>query len=105
VADAVVDRLEVVEVEDDQREAAVVAVRAADLAGEHLVEVAPVVEPGEGVEVGKPAVAAALLLRARQRSRQPMQAYEHGAREDDQRQAGGEKKGVCFHVLSIGLKP
>ena len=53
VPDPVVDRLEVVEVEDDQREAAVVAVRARDLARERLVEVAPVVEARERVEVGQ----------------------------------------------------
>src|SRR5919204_4884198 len=40
MADPVVDRLEVVEVEHDQREATAVAVRARDLAGERLVEVA-----------------------------------------------------------------
>ena len=51
--DAVVDRLEVVEVEDDEREAAVVAVRAGDLAGEGLVEVAPVVQARQRVEVGE----------------------------------------------------
>src|SRR6266536_6215186 len=53
VPDAVVDRLEVVEVEDDEGEVAVVAVRAGDLAGERVVEVAPVVQAGERVEVGE----------------------------------------------------
>ena len=53
VPDLVVDRLEVVEVEDDQRQVAVVAVRAGDLARERLVEVAAVVQPGERVEVGQ----------------------------------------------------
>ena len=52
VADAVVDRLEVVEVEDDQREPAVVALGARDLARERLVEVAAVVQAGQRVEVG-----------------------------------------------------
>ena len=53
VADAVVDRLEVVEVEDDQREVPVVAVRAGDLARKGLVEVAAVVQAGQRVEVGE----------------------------------------------------
>ena len=53
MADAVVDRLEVVEVEDDQREAPVVALGAGDLARERLVEVAAVVQPGQRVEVGE----------------------------------------------------
>ena len=52
VADPVVDRLEVVEVEDDQREAPVVALGARGLAREGLVEVAAVVQPGERVEIG-----------------------------------------------------
>src|SRR5439155_13445836 len=51
VADLVVDRLEVVEVEDDEREVAVVPVGARDLPGEGLVEVPPVVEARERVEV------------------------------------------------------
>src|SRR5207237_1344981 len=51
--DPVVDRLEVVEVEDDQRELSVVAVRTGDLATECLVEVAPVVESGQGVEISE----------------------------------------------------
>ena len=53
MADPVVDRLEVVEVEDDEREAAAVALRARDLAGQRLVEVAPVVQAGERVEIGE----------------------------------------------------
>ncbi len=53
VADAVVDRLEVVEVEDHERQVPLVAVRARNLAREGLVEVAPVVEAGERVEVGE----------------------------------------------------
>ena len=53
VADAVVDRLEVVEVEDDERQAAAVALGAGDLAGERLVEVAAVVQAGERVEIGE----------------------------------------------------
>jgi len=51
VADTVVHDLEVVEVEDDEGEPAVVAVRAGALAGKRLVEVPPVVEPGERIEV------------------------------------------------------
>jgi hypothetical protein len=50
--DPVVDRLEVVDVEDDEREVAVVARRARALALERLVEVAPVVEARQRVEVG-----------------------------------------------------
>jgi hypothetical protein len=53
VADLVVDLLEVVEVEDDQREVPLVPLRACDLAAECLVEEAAVVEAGEGVEVGE----------------------------------------------------
>jgi hypothetical protein len=49
--DPVVDRLEVVEVEDDEREVPVVAMRAGDLPGKRLVEVAPVVEARQRVEV------------------------------------------------------
>src|SRR5581483_12249068 len=44
VADLLVDRLEVVEVEEDERETAVVAVGPLHLLGERLVEVAAVVE-------------------------------------------------------------
>jgi hypothetical protein len=55
VSDPVVDLLEVVEVEHDQRELALVAVRARDLASECLVEEAAVVEAGEGVQVCQPA--------------------------------------------------
>src|SRR5207248_10432632 len=47
------DRLEVVEIEDDQRQPAVVAVRAGDLTRERLVEVATVVEARQRVEVGE----------------------------------------------------
>src|SRR5439155_11683696 len=53
VAYAVVDRLEVVEVEHDQRQLAAVAVRTGDLARQRLVEVAAVVQPGERVDVGE----------------------------------------------------
>src|SRR5262249_13572704 len=53
VADLVVDVLEVVQVEDDERELSVVAVRASDLACKRLVEEAAVVEPGQRVEVGE----------------------------------------------------
>src|SRR5262249_4243301 len=49
----VVDALEVVEVEDDQREVPVVAVCTRDLTGERLVEVAAIVEAGQRVEVGE----------------------------------------------------
>jgi hypothetical protein len=53
VADPVVDRREVVQVEDDERQAALVALGASDFASERLVEVAAVVEAGERVEIGK----------------------------------------------------
>src|SRR4029077_15282223 len=43
-----VDGLEVVEVEEDQGETAVVAMRALDLMVERVVEVAAIVEPGKG---------------------------------------------------------
>ena len=51
MADTVVDRLEVVEVEHHQRQLAVVALRAGDLLREQLVEAAPVAEAGERVDV------------------------------------------------------
>ncbi len=54
VTEPVVDLLEVVEVEDDEREAAVVAARAGDLALERLFEVARVVQARPRVEVGEP---------------------------------------------------
>jgi hypothetical protein len=53
VPDAVVDRLEVVDVEYDQRELAVVAMGTGALAYERLVEVAAVVQGRERVEVGE----------------------------------------------------
>ena len=53
MADPVVDSLEVVDVDDHERETARVAVRARDLSRERLVEVAAVVEPGQRVEVGE----------------------------------------------------
>ena len=53
VADAVVDVLEVVQVEDDQRELPLVAVGACTLARERLVEEATVVQPRQRVEVGE----------------------------------------------------
>ena len=53
VADPVVDLLEAVDVHDHEREAPLVPLRAVDLAAERLVEVAAVVEAGEGVEVGE----------------------------------------------------
>src|SRR4051812_47918069 len=52
MADPVVHCLEVVDVEDDQREPAVIAVGARAFAAERLVEVASVVEAGGRVEVG-----------------------------------------------------
>ena len=64
--DLVVHVLEVVEVEDDQREPPVVAVRT--LARERLVEVPPVVEPGQRVEIGElPRLAEALGVLDRRR--------------------------------------
>ena len=53
VADAVVDPLEVVEVEDDQRHEALVALRARAISRlEELVEEPAVVQAGERVELG-----------------------------------------------------
>src|SRR6185312_982439 len=49
VTDLLVDPLEVVEVEEQHGEATVVAVRPLDLVGQGLVEVAPVVKPGQWV--------------------------------------------------------
>ena len=51
MTEAVVDQLEIVEVEYEQRQLAAVAVGARDLALEQLVEVALVVEPRERIEV------------------------------------------------------
>ena len=51
VAQAVVRALEVVDVEDDEGQAALVPVCAGAFAQERLVEVAPVVDAGEGVDV------------------------------------------------------
>src|SRR5215208_3483584 len=53
--DTLVDRLEVIQVEDEQREAAAVAVRARALALERLVEEPPVPQARQRVGVGKPA--------------------------------------------------
>ena len=53
MADAVVDALEVVDVDEHEGEPARVAVRARDLASERLVEVAAVVETRQPVEVGE----------------------------------------------------
>ena len=53
VPDAVVDQLEVVEVEDDQREVAPVPLRPEDLAPQGLVEVALVEETRQGVRLGE----------------------------------------------------
>jgi hypothetical protein len=66
--DLVVHVLEVVEVEDDQSEAPVVAVCARTLARQRLVEVPPVVEPGQRVEIGElPCLAEALCVLDRRR--------------------------------------
>ena len=76
VPDLVVHALEVVEVEDDQREPPVVAVRAGALARERLVEVPPVVEPGQRVEIGELpglAEAAGVLDRGRGALRQVLE--------------------------------
>ena len=51
--DAIVDRLEVVDVEDDERQAPVVAVGAGAFARERLVEVAAVVQVCQRVEIGE----------------------------------------------------
>jgi hypothetical protein len=53
VADPVVDLLEVVEVEDDQRQPPLVPMGARDLPRQRLMEVAAVVEARERVEVGE----------------------------------------------------
>ena len=53
MADAVVDLLEAVDVDHHEREPALIAQGAIDLACERLVEVAPVVETGQRVEVGE----------------------------------------------------
>src|SRR5438132_11349689 len=53
MADAVVDVLEIVQIEDDQGKLALVTMRAGALARERLVEEAPVMKAGEGVEVGE----------------------------------------------------
>ena len=50
MTDALVDRLEVVDVEDEQGEAAAVAMRARALAQERLVEEPPVAKAGQRVE-------------------------------------------------------
>src|SRR5690242_3741372 len=52
--DPLVDRLEVVDVENEDREAAAVAVRARAFAQQRLVEEAPVAEPRQRVRVGQP---------------------------------------------------
>src|SRR5215211_4166070 len=54
MADLPVDRLEVVDVEYDQRELPAIATRARDLSLERLVEVAAVVQAGQRVEIRKP---------------------------------------------------
>ena len=53
VAEAVVDLLEAVEVEHEQRAHALVPPRAADLARQLLLEAPPGVEPGQRVVVGE----------------------------------------------------
>ena len=53
MTDLLVDRLEVVDVEEDQREPAIVPVGALHLLGERLVEVVTVVQPGERVAHGE----------------------------------------------------
>ncbi len=72
VADAVVDGLEVVEVDDQERQPPVVALRAERLAAKRLVEVALVEEAGERVRLGELpclAVAARVLDRGDARLR------------------------------------
>jgi hypothetical protein len=51
VADAVVDRLEIVDVDDDERQPPLVALGPGRLPRERLVKEAPVVEAGEVVEI------------------------------------------------------
>ena len=57
VAELVVDPLEVVEVDDDQRQLAAVATVACELLGQALAEDPVVADPGERVALGEPAVA------------------------------------------------
>ena len=73
VPDPVVDPLEVVEVEHDQRDVALVAPGARDLAPEELVEEPPVVEAGERVELG-------VLARLGEADRVPDRRARRGAR-------------------------
>ena len=54
VAERVVDALEPIDVEHDQRQIAAIAQRAADLALERLDEVAPVEDLRETVDRGQP---------------------------------------------------
>ena len=86
VPDPVVDRLEVVEVEDEERQPAVVALRPEGLAAERLVEVALVEEPGERVrlrELPRLAVAPRVLDRgdaaSRRSARSPRPARGDGS--------------------------
>ena len=60
----VVRRLEVVDVQDDERDAALVAVGAGAFTLEGLLEVAAVVDAGEGVDVGELARLPELLRRS-----------------------------------------
>jgi len=53
VAERVVELLEVVEVEQEERERAVEAARALDLLEDADVEVAAAVQPGQPVDVGE----------------------------------------------------
>jgi hypothetical protein len=69
MTDALVDRLEVVDVEDEQGEAAAVAMRARALAQERLVEEPPVAEAGERVGVGEAARSRGSGTRCRVRAR------------------------------------
>ena len=74
VADAVVDRLEIVEVQDDQREPPLVALGAGDLTGERLVEETPVVEAGEASRSASAACLCVLAARSRAPARRGSRA-------------------------------
>ena len=97
MTDAVVDRLEVVEVEDDQREAALVALRAGDLAGERLVEVPPVVHVRQRVEIRecpRLGIAPRVLERRAGPECEPLELVDLAVRELPVRGAGEGREGA-----------
>ena len=79
MADLLVDGFEVVEVDDHEREPPAVALCAGDLPRQRFMEVAPVVQAGQCIQVGKPArLAEAKCIRDR-RARAPREVFELGA--------------------------